>query len=83
MGTNMDHFIINLTDSAGLDQQIVIGVQGLRDVGCAAQYAIDQVLSQRGREIAFPLFVDIHRAQDFPQVETLYDGAREPVVGLN
>jgi len=79
----MNHFIINLTDSAGLDQQIAIGVEALRDVGCAAQCAIDQVLAQRGREIAFPLFVDIHRAEEFPQVAPLYDGARGQAVGLN
>ena len=83
MGANMNHFIINLTDSAGLDQQIAIGVAEPRDVGCAAQCAIDQVLSQRGHEIAFPLFVDIHRADDFAQVAPLYDGVREPAVGLN
>ena len=51
----MNLFIINLTDSAGLDQQIAIGVEEPREVGCAAQCAIIQVLSQRGREIAFPL----------------------------
>ena len=83
MGATMNHFIINLTDSAGLDNQVVIGVEEPGDVGCAAQCAIDQVLAQRGREIAFPLFVDIHRAEDFPQVATLYDGVREPAVGLN
>ena len=83
MGANMNHFIINLTDSAGLDEQIASDVEEAGDVGCAAQSAIDQVLSDRGREVAFPLFVDIHRADDFAQVAPLYDGVREPAVGLN
>ena len=83
MDANMNYFIINLTDSAGLDQQIAIGVEEPREGGCAAQCTIDRVLSRRGREIAFPLVVDIHRADDFPKVATLYDGVREQAVGLN
>ena len=83
MGANMNHFIINLTDSADLDQQIAVGVEESGDIGCAAQLAIDKMLSNRVREMAFPLFVDIHRAEDFPQVASHYEGARTRSVGLN
>ena len=79
----MNHFIINLTDSAGLDQQLAVGVEASADIGCAAQFAIEKMLSHRGRAMAFPLFVDIHRAEDFPQVAALYHGARKRAAGLN
>ncbi len=68
----MNRFIIHLTDSVGLDQRISVDVVENDGIGQAAHLAIDDILSHRHRPVAFPLFLDIHRAENFPEVAALY-----------
>lgn len=71
----MNHFIINLSDSTDLDEQIAVDVELQDDIGHVAQVAINELLVARGKSVSFPLFVDIHRAEDFPQLAALYPSA--------
>lgn len=68
----MNHFIINLSDSKDFDQQIAVDVEQQGDIGHIAQLAIDELLVASGKAVVFPLFVDIHRAEVFPEFAGLY-----------
>lgn len=72
----MKDFVIRITDPSGVDRQLAVQVAGDGDVGRAAQLAIDDMLAVRGGHFAFPLFIDIHPAKDFPQVATHYEAVR-------
>jgi len=80
----MSDFIINLTDSGGLNEQIAAHAATDCDLGSAAKLAIDQIVRMSGGELTFPVFLDIHPAEAFGQVASLY-AARylPPRVGLN
>lgn len=79
----MKDFIIRLTDPSGVDQQLAVRVAGEGDVGRAAQLAIDDMIAVRGGDFAFPLFIDIHPAEDFPQVAAHYAATRERGASVN
>ena len=71
----MKELIVRITDTAGIDQQVSVRVAEAGDIGRAAQLAIDDMLSMCLGGIAWPLFIDIHPAQTFPQVSALYGAA--------
>ena len=73
----MEYFIINLTDSADLDQPIPVDAEESGDIGCAAHSAVDEALSDHGQQMELPLFVDIHRAENFPRAAPFHAGARK------
>lgn len=68
----MKELIVRITDTAGIDQQVNVRVAEAGDIGRAAQLAIDDMLSHCRTGISWPLFVDIHPAEKFPQVAALY-----------
>jgi len=73
----MNQLVIHLTDSGGLDWRVVVGVGESSDLGAAARFAIDDALSHHHEEPAFPLFLDIHLAEDYEQVAPFYPGAAQ------
>jgi hypothetical protein len=66
----MQEFVIHITDPSRIDERVT--VRSLGEVGHAAHLAIDDVLARHGGDFAFPLFIDIHPAADFPQVAAHY-----------
>ncbi len=76
-------FIFRLTDPAATDHQVWVRVLGEGDLGRAAQLAIDDMIAARGGDFAFPLFIDIHPAEDFPQVAAHYAASRERGASVN
>jgi len=62
---SMNTFVIHMSDASGVDEQAAIVVQDAMDLGRAAQVALDQMVERHGGQLAFPIFVDIHPAQEF------------------
>lgn len=68
----MKRFIVNVSDSVALDEQLAIEVTRSAEIGHAAKKAIDELVAAHGESIVFPIFVDIHRAESFAKVAPLY-----------
>lgn len=68
----MKSFVICITDAARVDRQVLVsGVEPL-NLGCAAHMALDQVVKEEGLKIQFPVFLDIHAAEQFSNVAWMH-----------
>jgi hypothetical protein len=61
----MKEFIVRISDARGIDAQSAVTVEDSLDLGRAAQLALDELVDQFGGEVTFPIFVDIHPAEEF------------------
>lgn len=61
----MNSFMIHISDASGVDERAAIVVQDAMDLGRAAQVALDEMVERHGGQLAFPIFVDIHPAEEF------------------
>ena len=67
----MKNFVICITDAARVDRQIVVSVAEPTNLGRAAHLALDQVMDE-GAKIQFPVFLDIHPADEFSRVAWMH-----------
>jgi hypothetical protein len=74
----MKTYVVCVSDSAGGDRRTPVIVQEDTSLGKVAQMAIDEFISVFGDEVNFPLFVDIHPAQEFAGVHWLHSRASSP-----
>lgn len=68
----MKTFVVQLSDAAGIDAKTAVEVQDELDLGRAAQLALDDLVESYGRSLTFPIFVDIHPAQEFSGLEWMH-----------
>ena len=68
----MKTYVVCVSDSAGVDRRTPVLVQEDTSLGRVAQMAIDEFISIEGDDIDFPLFVDIHSAEEFAGVRWLH-----------
>ena len=68
----MKSFVICITDAARVDRQILVSVVEPVNLGRAAHMAIDQVVEDEGSKIQFPVFLDIHAAEQFSNVAWMH-----------
>jgi hypothetical protein len=79
----MQDFVIHISDPRGIDERVAVRAVGDGEVGRALQLALDDVLARHGGDFAFPLFIDIHPAEDFAAVAAHYAAARDRGASVN
>ena len=65
------NFVICITDASWVDRQIVVSVAETTNLGRAAHLALDQIMDE-GTNIQFPVFLDIHSADEFSNVAWMH-----------
>lgn len=65
------NFVICITDASRVDRQIVVSVAEPTNLGRAAHLALDQIMDE-GAKIQFPVFLDIHSADEFSNVAWMH-----------
>lgn len=68
---NVKNFVICITDASQVDRQIVVSVAEPTNLGRVAHLALDQVMAE-GPKIQFPVFLDIHSADQFNNVAWMH-----------
>ena len=71
INANVKNFVICITDASWVDRQIVVSVAETTNLGRAAHLALDQVMDE-GAKIQFPVFLDIHSADEFSNVAWMH-----------
>lgn len=71
----MNSFIVHISDAQGIDVQSAINVEARMDLGRAAQLALDEMVEQHGAKLTFPIFVDIHLADEFRDRAWMHDSS--------
>jgi hypothetical protein len=75
----MKTYVVCVSDSLGRDRRTPVLVQPDTGLGKVAQMAIDEFVVAFGEDYQFPLFVDIHPAEEFRSVHWLHSRASSPV----
>jgi hypothetical protein len=75
MCSQMNSFIVHISDARGLDAQAAVTVEDSMDLGRAAQVALDALMEAHGHQLAFPIFVDIHPRAEFQDREWMHPGS--------
>lgn len=68
----MKSYVIHITDAARVDRQVVVSVIEPMNLGRAAHMAIDRVVDEEGAQLQFPIFLDIHPAEQFSGVAWMH-----------
>jgi hypothetical protein len=71
----MKTYVVCVSDAHGADRRTPVIVQDDASLGKVAQMAIDDFVTVFGEEVQFPLFVDIHPAKQFGNVQWLHPRA--------
>ena len=71
----MKTYVVCVSDAQGADRRTPVIVQEDASVGKVAQMAIDEFIETYGDEVHFPLFIDIHPAKQFGNVQWLHPRA--------
>jgi hypothetical protein len=71
----MKTYVVCVSDSAGADRRTPVIVDEETGLGRVSQMAIDDFVAFFGDAIQFPIFVDIHPAQQFANVSWLHPRA--------
>ena len=74
----MKTYVVCVSDTAGRDRRTPVMVHKGTGLGRVSQMAIDEFVSVFD-DVQFPLFVDIHRAEEFGGVHWLHARASSPV----
>jgi hypothetical protein len=75
----MKTYVVCVSDAGGLDRRTPVMVQEDTSIGRVAQMAVDEFIASAGEQIGFPLFIDIHPAQEFAGVRWLHARASSRV----
>jgi hypothetical protein len=70
----MKTYVVCISDAASADRRTPVMVQDDTSLGRVAQMAIDEFVSEQG-ELKFPVFIDIHPAEQFGGVHWLHSRA--------
>ena len=68
---DVKNFVICITDASRVDRQIAVSVAEPTNLGRVAHLALDQVMDE-GAKIQFPVFLDIHSADEFSNVAWMH-----------
>lgn len=68
----MKSFVIHITDAAKVDRRIIVSVVEPGNLGRAAHMALDLVVDEEGPKLQFPIFLDIHAADQFSNVAWMH-----------
>jgi hypothetical protein len=71
----MKTYVVCVSDAVNADRRTPVMVQDETSLGRVAQMAIDDFVSAFGETIAFPLFIDIHPAEQYGGVQWLHPRA--------
>ncbi len=61
----MKTYVVCISDSSSVDRTTPVIVQDETSLGRVAQMAIDDFVSASGEAIHYPVFIDIHPAEQF------------------
>lgn len=71
----MKTYVVCVSDAANADRRTPVIVQESTGLGQVAQMAIDDFVAAFGEDVHFPLFIDIHPAEQFGGVHWLHSRA--------
>ncbi len=61
----MISYIVHISDANNLDEEKAVDVEIAKDLGRAAQIALDEMVAKNFAKLIFPLFIDIHPKAEF------------------
>lgn len=68
----MRAYIVHLSDAAAADHQTPVFVEDGDPVSVVAQIAVDEFVEALQGEIQYPLFIDIHLAENYEPVAWMH-----------
>lgn len=79
----MQKLVVHITAPGIIDENVAVRIASLADLGRAVHAALDIVLSTQRAEFGYPLFIDIHPADEFQHVEHFYAAGPKRPAGAN
>lgn len=77
----MNTFTVHVSDPTGFDEQAVVTVDDVTQLGDMVKMALDEMVGKRTDPLSFPVFVDVHPSTNFSAHAWMYQGkAKTPQV---
>jgi hypothetical protein len=70
----MNSFTVHVSDPSGFDEQAVVSLEDVTQLGTMVKMALDEMMEKRTGPMSFPVFVDVHPSTTFSGHAWMYQG---------